>query len=243
MCSGLLRVVGDQSGPHRKHEASEQGHNFLEPAHHPLSSHKGQLALCMTSTHDVNLSVPAPSDPTWDALAADHPVYVDYCRRAAVLAAEAGLVDMEQLDLVRKAGVDKEGRDVYMFFPGNLPQGVDLDKVTMYVLRLMHDSVVRAERPFTAVWVCNNMLDSQLSFWWFRRTYKMLPHAYKKQMRCLCIVHPSIQVRMLLLLLSYVVKHSFWEKLVYADRIECVPPRPCTRHCCARRFGLLCSVA
>ena len=129
-------------------------------------------------------------------------------------------MDIERMDVVRKAGIDKEGRDVYIFLPENLPEGVDLERVTMYGVWLMHESVVAQARPYTAVWVCNNVHDSRLGFSWFRRIYKMLPHAYHKQMRCVCVVHPSIQVRLLVFMLSYIVKHSFWEKLVYADRIE-----------------------
>jgi len=132
----------------------------------------------------------------------------------------AGFSEMQKWDIIRKSGVDKHGRDVYMFLPGNLPEGVDLDKVTIYGLHLMHESVVQQGREYTAVWVCNNLLDSRLSFWWFRRVYKMLPHAYHKQMRCVCLVHPSIQVRILVWLLSYLVKHTFWEKVNFADRIE-----------------------
>ena len=159
-------------------------------------------------------------DPSLEPLATEHAEYVELCKRAAVTASEAGFAAAEKMDAVRRAGVDKDGRDVYMFFPGNLPESVDLDNVTLYALWLMHDAVVRQGRPYTAVWVCNNMLDSRLSFWWFRSVYKMLPRAYKKQMRCVCVVRPSIQVRLLLFLLSYVVKTDFWDKLVYADRIE-----------------------
>ena len=36
----------------------------------------------------------------------------------------------------------------------------------------------------------------------------------------LCVVHPSIAVRAKLFLLSYLPRHSFWERLDYADRLE-----------------------
>lgn len=86
--------------------------------------------------------------------------------------------------------------------------------------RTMHESVVASDRPYTIIWVCNNLEASQLGYFWFRRQYKMVPHEFHKNMRCLAIVHPGLTTRMTLLLLSYMLKQSFWDKLIYADRIE-----------------------
>lgn len=177
----------------------------------------------------VSVQLTEQVDSTLEALKTTHPVYADLCKRGRVKAAEAQFDAIEKLDVVRHSGVDKEGRNVFMFFPAHLPEGVDLEDITMYALWLMHDPVVRQSKPYTAVWVCNNELDSRLSFWWFRRTYKMLPKAYHDGMRCLCIVHPSIQVRILLYLLSFFVKHTFWEKIFFADRIEFLDEVHCSR--------------
>jgi len=177
----------------------------------------------MTSTRpsDVALELPERVDPILDELtAAGYGTYAALCRKSAIATAENALTDIAEMDVVRRSGVDKQGRVVFTFFPGHLKEGCDLERVTMYALQLMHQCVVCERKEYTAVWVCNNLLDSRLSFWWFRRTYKMLPHAYHKQMRCLCVVHPTIQVRVLLWLISYVVKHDIWNKLIFADRIE-----------------------
>lgn len=174
------------------------------------------------------------ADASVDSLAAEYPEYVDTYKRALTLAAENGFRDLERLGIVRAGGLDKDGRDVYLFYPQALQEDTDLELVTMLALHLMHGTVVRQSRPYTVVWVCNNQQDSRLSFWWFRRTYRMLPQAYKKQMRQLCVVHPGVQVRIQLYLLSFVVSASFWEKLFYADRIEFLdevrrPARPPAR--------------
>ena len=97
----------------------------------------------------------------------------------------------------------------------------------------MHDSVVVGDRAYTAVWVCNNLEASQLGYFWFRRQYKMVPHEYHKNMRSLAVVHPGLGVRMTLLLLSYMLKHSFWDKLIYADRIEFLDEVRCPA-CCSQ---------
>ena len=169
----------------------------------------------------VELEVmPAPTDASLDRLEADHAEYVRLCRRAAEIKATTGFRDIQKMDVVRRTGRDKEGRPVFMFIPGNLERGVDLERVTMYCLTLMHDVVVAQDKPFACVWLCNNLWPSKLGFLFFRRTYNMVPRPYRKNMHWLRIVHPSIQVRLLLFALSYYVKESFWEKFDYCDRIE-----------------------
>lgn len=173
------------------------------------------------SASSVALELPERTDPLLDELiASGYAEYVGLCRRGVIAAAETAFSEIEAMGVIRNAGMDKEGRVTFMFFPASLPEGCDLERISMYAVWLMHETVVRDGKDFTAVWVCNNLLDSRLTFWWFRSIYKMLPHAYHKQMRSICVVHPSIQVRLILFLLSYVVKGDIWPKLLYADRIE-----------------------
>ena len=169
----------------------------------------------------VELEVmPAPTDASLDRLEADHAEYVRLCRRAAEIKVTMGFRDIQKMDVVRRAGRDKEGRPVFMFIPGNLERGVDLERVTMFCLTLMHDVVVAQDKPFACVWLCNNLWPSKLGFLFFRRTYNMVPRPYRKNMQWLRIVHPATHVRLLLFALSYYVKESFWEKFDYCDRIE-----------------------
>ena len=44
---------------------------------------------------------------------------------------------------VRRCGVDRDGRAVFLFQPAQLPEGVDLERVTMYAIHVMHEHVVR----------------------------------------------------------------------------------------------------
>ncbi|KAL1530071.1 hypothetical protein AB1Y20_000993 [Prymnesium parvum] len=173
----------------------------------------------------LSVELPERLDPAIDELRAQHPQYADFWTRGEVKASEAGFAAMERMDVVRKSGVDNEGHPVFMFIPGNIAEGADLDELTMFAVHLMHDVVVRQGREYTVLWVCNNLLDSRLSFAWFRRTYRMLPQAYHKQLCYVCVVHPDIQTRLILFLLSYFVKNQFWEKLFYADRIEFLDER------------------
>ena len=168
----------------------------------------------------VELQITEPPDPVLDELASTHPTYAALCRQAKILKSTTGLHDIEAMDVVRLAGPDKQGRPVFLFNPANLSRGVDLDRVTMFCLTLMHELVVVQGKGYGCVWLCNNLSDSQLGFLFFRRTYKMLPRAYRKNMLWLRIVHPAVQVRLILFGLSYLLADSFWDKFDYVDRIE-----------------------
>ena len=178
-------------------------------------------AAAATSTAEVTVELPeAPPDPSLADLEASNPEYCRLCRRAAIIAESTGFEDIIAMDCVRRCGVDRDGRAVFLFQPAQLPEGVDLERVTMYAIHVMHEHVVRERQPYTAFWLCNNLYDSRLGFFWFRRTYRMLPHAYRKMLGAVGVIHPTLQVRAIFFLFSYFLKDSFWEKLHYFDRVE-----------------------
>ena len=131
---------------------------------------------------------------------------------------------IEALDIFRVAAEpDNEGRPVLIFLPANLPEGDEalLERATLFVFARMHQLVVVESRDYTVLWLCHNRdTPGSLSLRWWRRTYWTLPYCYHTRLHSLCVVHPSLSVRAYLLVLSYLPRHSFWEKLDYADRLE-----------------------
>jgi hypothetical protein len=88
----------------------------------------------------------------------------------------------------------------------------------VYRVRSMRSWCSRAD---TVLWLCNNRdTPSSLPLSWWRRTYWSVPYCFHERLHCLAVVHPSLQVRAVLFALSYLPRHSFWEKLDYADRLE-----------------------
>ena len=169
----------------------------------------------------------SPDDPTLadgGDLHTECPAYVELMREALKVSAREGFGDVEALDAFRLTGPDLEGRRVFMFIPGNIPENEHtqeiIERLTLYVLSLVHDVVVVKKESYTAIWLCNNQSDSRLTYRWFRRTYNSVPYVYHERLAVLCIVHPSLRVRLILFLLSYLPRHSFWEKINYADRLE-----------------------
>jgi len=132
------------------------------------------------------------------------------------------LSDVRKLDAIRRcARPDVAGRPVYVFLPGHVPRGFDLERLLMHAILVMHDEVVNGA-PFSAVWVCHNTdEDAQRLPWtWVRYVYRLLPPAYHAGAKAIGLAHPSLGVRAVMLGLSYVLSTPFWDKLVFADRVE-----------------------
>ena len=182
----------------------------------------------MASSADgsVALNLNEPADPVLQGLAsAGHSEYVRLYTAAATARRENTLAAVEALGAVQRAPcVDRAGRPVFLFYPSRLAaggaSGVTLERVTAHALLLMHEHVVARGGEYAVVWVTNNLEPDELGWRWFVSTYRMVPHAYHKQMRSLAVVHPAVSTRLTLLALSYLLRASFWDKLVYADRVE-----------------------
>lgn len=190
-----------------------------------MSSDAGQATEHPPVAEEVRLELIEPTDPLLDDLAHSHQEYVRLYKAALVAQRENALGAVEAVGAVQRAPInDKEGRPIFLFYPSRLAageaEGVSLEQVMSHALLLMHSTVVTRDSAYTVVWVTNNLDPDRLGYFWFRSTYKMVPRAYHKNMRSLCIVHPSISTRLTLLMLSYMLSTTFWEKLVYADRIE-----------------------
>ena len=115
---------------------------------------------------------------------------------------------------------DHHGRATFVFHPARIQPDTDLDLLTTYAVALLHEHVALHDKPYTVVWISDQLGQGRLNFFWFRRIYKMVPPEFHHNMRSLAIVHPTLTVRFTLFCLSYLLQRSFWDKLYYADRVE-----------------------
>ena len=169
--------------------------------------------------------VDEPSIAASSALHKESPRYCELVRQALAMRAGVGFGDVERLDAFRLTGPDNHGRPVFMFLPAAIPETEEteaiVEKLTLYVLSLVHDLVVNQQQGYTAIWMCNNHSESRpLSVRWFYKMHRCVPYCYHERLAGLCLVHPSVTVRCLIFLLSYLPRVSFWEKLNYCDRLE-----------------------
>ena len=182
------------------------------------------------ATSVVELSDPAV-DPTLaggSTLATECPNYVAFVKSATSIAKGEGFADIEALDVFRVHTL-ADGRLVLIFLPAHLPVDDErlLERATQYVFARMHQLVIVEQKEYTVLWLCNNDDDNSgnLPLSWWRRTYWHTPYNYQIKLIKLVVVHPAIAVRAKLLVISYLhssylMRHPFWEKLDYADRLE-----------------------
>jgi hypothetical protein len=176
----------------------------------------------------VSVSVnPPPADPTLVAGGQIHtecPEYCELANRALAIKHGDGFADIVKLDVFRLTGPDNWGRPVFLFIPEHLPDWnteAVVERFSMYVVSVIHDVVVRQEKDYTIIWCCNNSGDRPLKYRWWKRIWNSMPYQYHEHLQSLCIVHPSLSVRMMVFALSYLpTKHDFWNKINFADRLE-----------------------
>eukprot|EP00002_Diphylleia_rotans_P019934 TRINITY_DN3856_c0_g1_i1.p1 TRINITY_DN3856_c0_g1~~TRINITY_DN3856_c0_g1_i1.p1 ORF type:complete len:834 (+),score=194.02 TRINITY_DN3856_c0_g1_i1:50-2551(+) len=137
--------------------------------------------------------------------------YGDYLTRAN----HADLEDFLSLNILRKTGVDTEGRSVVVFFPGRVPESADLNKALLLFIRVM-DPIVSS--PYVLVFV-NSVSSKQVRISWLKSSYEILPRSYKKNMQSFYILHPTKWYTVLQNSMRPFVSQKVWSKTRFAERI------------------------
>mmetsp|Transcript_48038 Transcript_48038/g.115276 ORF Transcript_48038/g.115276 Transcript_48038/m.115276 type:complete len:119 (+) Transcript_48038:247-603(+) len=77
-------------------------------------------------------------------------------------------------------------------------------------------------QPYTLVFVNTNfsLVNNQPLPAWFATAYETLDRRYKKNLKHLIVLHPSIAGRTLLLGLRALVSQKFWKKVKYSETVS-----------------------
>ena len=85
---------------------------------------------------------PVADEPSLARLETENPEYLRIYRQARLLQRENGLRDVRAHGAVRLApSRDLAGRPVFIFEPSRLPKNANLERVIMYAVILMHETV------------------------------------------------------------------------------------------------------
>jgi len=126
------------------------------------------------------------------------------------------LSDIAALNFVYRTGTDDYGRPIIVMIGANIPaRKIDLERVMLYMIKVM-DPVV--EGDYVLVYVHTNIsADNKPSFAWMRKFYSIFNRKYKKNLKLLYIVHPTMWVKMTFRLFKPFISSKFWKKLVYIE--------------------------
>jgi len=124
--------------------------------------------------------------------------------------------DMIALNFLYIAGNDSHGRPIVVVIGANLPAAtIDLERVTLYSISVL-DRIVEAD--YVLIYAHTNMSSSSKpGFSWLRKMYSIFNRKYKKNLKFLYIIHPTLWVKMTFVLFKPFISTKFWRKLVYID--------------------------
>ena len=152
--------------------------------------------------------------------------YCQLVRRGQIIERGESFRDIEAHDLIRVVKTNL-GNPCFIFFPQHLPDGIDMERVTMYTYTLMHKHVMLQDRSYMVIWVCNNAdwLNSKLPMSWFFKAWRATPSVYFERMSVFALLHASVSVRMKMWLSSWtftlgLTSHSLWRKIDFVSRLE-----------------------
>jgi len=123
-------------------------------------------------------------------------------------------------NVLQSYGQDKLARTILMLNTNRIPnnESIDLDNLATTIIVAV-DKI--AEHDYVLVYV-NSTLSSvnQPSMNWLRKIYSGLGFKYRKNIKALYLVHPSLWTKTVFLVMKPLLSQKFWRKLIYIEKVE-----------------------
>ncbi|TWW64257.1 rho GTPase-activating protein 1 [Takifugu flavidus] len=142
-------------------------------------------------------------DPGSPHLPWDHPFY-----------------DIARHQIIEVAGDDNFGRKVIVFNACRMPPQHQLDhhKLLMYLKGTLDQYV---ESDYTLIYFHHGLTsDNKPSLGWLREAYREFDRKYKKNIKALYIVHPTMFIKTLLILFKPIISFKFGRKINYVSYLS-----------------------
>uniref|UniRef100_A0A8C2TPF3 Rho GTPase activating protein 1 n=1 Tax=Coturnix japonica TaxID=93934 RepID=A0A8C2TPF3_COTJA len=125
--------------------------------------------------------------------------------------------DIARHHIVEVAGDDKYGRKVILFSACRMPPSHQLDHVKLLgYLKFTLDQYV--ESDYTLVYLHHGLTsENKPSLSWLRDAYREFDRKYKKNIKALYIVHPTMFIKTLLILFKPLISFKFGRKIFYVN--------------------------
>lgn len=141
---------------------------------------------------------------------------------AKLLSDGRGLTEVERAVFRKMAwwsrATTKRGAKVFVLAPSDSIRGMDMQRLLVYSLSIMHEHVVTEDQRFAIVWV---QLSEQRVWPLSAMQLKASLHEmYTKNLEVMHVVHPSWTLRFLELALLPFAENAFWEKFQVHERLE-----------------------
>ncbi|KAG7467970.1 hypothetical protein MATL_G00137740 [Megalops atlanticus] len=128
--------------------------------------------------------------------------------------------DIARHQIVEVAGDDNYGRKVIVFSACRMPPNHELDhhKLLMYLKHTLDQYV---ESDYTLIYFHHGLTSkNKPSLSWLRDAYREFDRKYKKNIKALYIVHPTMFIRTLLILFKPLISFKFGRKINYINYLS-----------------------
>lgn len=128
--------------------------------------------------------------------------------------------DIAWRQIVEVAGDDKYGRKIVVFSACRLPPCHEIDHVKL-LQYLKHTLDQYVESDYTLVYLHHGLTsENKPSLGWLRDAYREFDRKYKKNIKALYIVHPTMFIKTLLILFKPIISFKFGRKIFYANYLS-----------------------
>ncbi|KAI2662551.1 Rho GTPase-activating protein 1 [Labeo rohita] len=128
--------------------------------------------------------------------------------------------DIARHQIVEVAGDDNFGRKVIVFNACRMPPQHQLDhhKLLMYLKQTLDKYV---ESDYTLIYFHHGLTsENKPSLSWLRDAYREFDRKYKKNIKALYIVHPTMFIRTILILFKPIISFKFGRKINYINYLS-----------------------
>uniref|UniRef100_A0A673AN35 Rho GTPase activating protein 1 n=1 Tax=Sphaeramia orbicularis TaxID=375764 RepID=A0A673AN35_9TELE len=156
------------------------------------------FVFCVSET-----DISQPFDAASPHLPWDHPFY-----------------DIARHQIIEVAGDDNYGRKVIVFNACRMPPQHELDhhKLLMYLKGTLDQYV---ESDYTLIYFHHGLTsENKPSLSWLRDAYREFDRKYKKNIKALYIVHPTMFIKTLLILFKPIISFKFGRKINYVSYLS-----------------------
>jgi len=122
---------------------------------------------------------------------------------------------IQRAEFAYRSGVDFAGRQVVVVC-GAMPPGTTEDDLLLYFINLF-DPIT--EGDYSVVYVVMSEGHNP-GFAWFRKVYGTITRKYKKNLKQLFIVHPSMWVKFGFQFFRPFISSKFWKKVIYINEVH-----------------------
>eukprot|EP01001_Neometanema_parovale_P002703 NODE_1337_length_1775_cov_178.368644_g1270_i0.p1 GENE.NODE_1337_length_1775_cov_178.368644_g1270_i0~~NODE_1337_length_1775_cov_178.368644_g1270_i0.p1 ORF type:complete len:565 (+),score=76.04 NODE_1337_length_1775_cov_178.368644_g1270_i0:58-1695(+) len=133
-------------------------------------------------------------------------IYQRYLTRAQ----KESFHEVEGLKVLFKCGLDVAGRQVIAFVGSRVPDGFSYDNLLLYFIKLV-DPI--CDKDYSLVYF-HTKIRNKPQFSWLRRAYRLLPPNYKKNLKAVYVVHPTVWLNLAIAFVKPFVHERFWQKVL-----------------------------